>query len=67
MATQSCCLSLIFARSEPRQRSEWAVNQHRDSLALYVGYDSLAQFISIAENEAVGRVKFNSLQARRPA
>ena len=42
--------------------SEWAVNQHRDSLALYVGFDSLAQFIAVAENESIGRVKFNSLQ-----
>ena len=45
-------------------RSEWAVNQHRDSLALYVGFDSLAQYISIAENESIGRVKFNALQVR---
>lgn len=47
-------------------RSEWAVNQHRDSHALYIGFDSLASFFSIAENEAVGRVKFSSLQARAP-
>ena len=43
---------------------EWAVNQHRDSLALYVGFDSLTQYIAVAENEAVGRVKFNCLQVR---
>ena len=43
-------------------RSEWAVNQHRDSHALYVGFDSLNLFFAVAENEAVGRVKFNSLQ-----
>ena len=36
--------------------SEWGVNQHRDSLALYVGFDPLAQYIAIAENEAVGRL-----------
>ena len=47
--------------------SEWAVNQHRDSLALYVGFDPLAQYIAIAENEAIGRVKFNSLQVRTHA
>mmetsp|Transcript_13305 Transcript_13305/g.40328 ORF Transcript_13305/g.40328 Transcript_13305/m.40328 type:complete len:88 (+) Transcript_13305:142-405(+) len=41
---------------------EWAVNQHRDSHALYVGFDSLSSFFSIAENEAIGRVKFSSLQ-----
>mmetsp|Transcript_51041 Transcript_51041/g.101559 ORF Transcript_51041/g.101559 Transcript_51041/m.101559 type:complete len:88 (-) Transcript_51041:266-529(-) len=41
---------------------EWGVNQHRDSLALYVGFDSLSQYIGIAENESIGRVKFNCLQ-----
>lgn len=41
---------------------EWMVNQQRDSLALYVGYDSLAHLIAIAENESIGRVKFNCLQ-----
>ena len=45
-----------------RARSEWAVNQHRDSLALYVGFDSLTHYISIAENESVGRVKFSCMQ-----
>ncbi len=42
--------------------SEWGVNQHRDSLALYVGFDPLSQYIAIAENESIGRVKFNCLQ-----
>jgi len=46
--------------------SEWAVNQHRDSHALYVGFDSLSMFFAIAENEAIGRVKFNSLQVWLP-
>ena len=46
----------------PWGRSEWGVNQHRDSLALYVGFDSLTQYIAVAENESVGRVKFNCLQ-----
>ena len=49
----------------PSHRSEWALNQHRDSLALYVGFDSLSQYISIAENESIGRVKFNCLQVRK--
>lgn len=41
---------------------EWAVNQHRDSLALYMGQDTLSMYFSVAENEAVGRIKFNTLQ-----
>ena len=44
-------------------RSEWAVNQHRDSCALYVGFDSLSSYFAVAENEAIGRVKFSSMQA----
>lgn len=47
-------------------RSEWAVNQHRDSYALYVGHDSLASFFAVAENESVGRVKFSCLQVCPP-
>ena len=42
--------------------SEWAVNQHRDSHALYVSSDPLSMFFAVAENEAVGRVKFSCLQ-----
>ena len=42
--------------------SEWGVNQHRDSLALYVGFDSLSQYIAVAENESLGRVRFSCLQ-----
>jgi hypothetical protein len=49
-------------RTVRRARSEWAVNQHRDSLALYVGFDSLSHYIAVAENESIGRVKFNCLQ-----
>ena len=41
---------------------DWAVNQHRDSYALYVGMDSLSMYFAIAENESVGRVKFSCLQ-----
>lgn len=42
--------------------SEWAVNQHRDSLASYVGHHNLMEFFAIAENESKARVKFNFLQ-----
>lgn len=42
--------------------SEWGVNQHRDSLAMYVAFDPLCHFFAVAENESVGRVKFSCLQ-----
>ena len=42
--------------------SEWAVNQHRDSLSSYIGHHNLVEFFAIAENESKARVKFNFLQ-----
>lgn len=38
------------------------MNQHRDSLASYVGHHNLMEFFAIAENESKARVKFNFLQ-----
>ncbi len=42
--------------------SEWVVNQHRDSLASYIGHHNLVEFFAIAENESKARVKFKFLQ-----
>ncbi len=63
----SCHLRrLIWARTASlsvlHPRSEWAVNQHRDSCALYVGFNPLSSFFAVAENESIGRVKFSCLQ-----
>ena len=44
--------------------SEWVVNQHRDSLASYIGHHNLMEFFAVAENESKARVKFNFLQVR---
>eukprot|EP00794_Sanderia_malayensis_P009016 gene9015-9980_t len=41
---------------------EWMVNQHRDSIASYVGHYNLLEFFAIAENETKARVKFNLLK-----
>ena len=35
---------------------------HRDSIASYVGHSSMLSYFSVAENESVGRTKFNLLQ-----
>eukprot|EP01138_Halocafeteria_seosinensis_P006638 gb/GECG01006786.1/.p1 GENE.gb/GECG01006786.1/~~gb/GECG01006786.1/.p1 ORF type:complete len:139 (+),score=32.80 gb/GECG01006786.1/:1-417(+) len=38
---------------------EWAVNQHRDTLASHVGhFDQLALF-AVAENESIARTRYN--------
>ena len=38
--------------------SEWVTHQHRDTLSSIVGHPTLASYLAIADNEAIGRVKF---------
>jgi hypothetical protein len=42
--------------------SEWAVNIHRDSYASYCGHHSMLGYFAIAENESIGRVRYNFMQ-----
>ncbi|KAH3743965.1 splicing factor 3B subunit 5 [Pelomyxa schiedti] len=41
---------------------EWAVNQHRDSYASFIGHYHLLSYFSIAENAPVGRVRYRLLE-----
>ena len=41
---------------------EWAVNQHRDTYASYIGHHSLLAYSAVAENESIGRLKYQYLQ-----
>ncbi|CAI7815865.1 unnamed protein product [Closterium sp. NIES-54] len=41
---------------------EWAVNIHRDSYASYVGHHPLLAFFAVAENESIGRERYNFMQ-----
>jgi splicing factor 3B subunit 5 len=43
-------------------RFEWAVNIHRDSFASYIGHYPMMNYFAIAENESIGRVKYNLMQ-----
>ncbi|XP_063899890.1 splicing factor 3B subunit 5-like [Zophobas morio] len=43
-------------------RFEWLVNQHRDTYASYIGHHDIVSYVAIAENESIGRVKFNMLK-----
>ncbi len=45
-------------------RFEWAVNIHRDSYASYFGRHSMLQYFALAENESIGRVRYNMMQVR---
>ncbi|EAL71786.1 splicing factor 3B subunit 5 [Dictyostelium discoideum AX4] len=42
-------------------KHEWLTNQHRDSLSSFIGHSSFLSLFSIAENESVGRVRYNTL------
>lgn len=41
---------------------EWLTNQHRDSLASYLGHSDLLSYYAIAENETMARVRFNLME-----
>jgi len=41
---------------------EWLVNQHRDSLASYVGHPNLLHYFATVQNQSVGRVRYQMLQ-----
>jgi splicing factor 3B subunit 5 len=38
------------------------VNQHRDTLASHIGHYDMMSYFAVAENEAIGRVKYNMLE-----
>ncbi|EMS45892.1 hypothetical protein TRIUR3_17050 [Triticum urartu] len=44
-------------------RFEWAVNIQRDSYASYVGHYPMLAYFSIAENESIGRERYEFMQA----
>ncbi|RXH82868.1 hypothetical protein DVH24_003366, partial [Malus domestica] len=43
-------------------RYEWAVNIQRDSYASYVGHYPLLSYFALAENESIGRERYNFMQ-----
>jgi splicing factor 3B subunit 5 len=41
---------------------EWAVNQHRDTLASNIGHSDFVALSAVAEGESMGRVKYTMLE-----
>ena len=41
---------------------EWITNQQRDSYSSYIGHQSLLSYISVAENQSIGRTKYVLLE-----
>ncbi|KAG6470092.1 hypothetical protein ZIOFF_071146 [Zingiber officinale] len=44
--------------------SEWGVNIQRDSYASYIGHYPILAYFSVAENESIGRQRYNFMQVR---
>jgi hypothetical protein len=42
--------------------SDWLTHQHRDTCASIVGHPPLATYLSIADGEATGRVRFEMIE-----
>lgn len=40
---------------------DWVQNHHRDTYASFYGHDNLANFIGVAKNQSIGRVKYELL------
>lgn len=43
-------------------KHEWLVNQHRDTIASYIGHHNLISYFAIAENESIERMRFKQLK-----
>ncbi|XP_022848795.1 uncharacterized protein At4g14342-like [Olea europaea var. sylvestris] len=43
-------------------RFEWAVNIQRDSYASYIGHYPMLAYFAVAENESIGRERYNFMQ-----
>jgi len=41
---------------------DWLTHQHRDTSASIIGHYSLSQYLAIADNEAIGRIKFEQTE-----
>uniref|UniRef100_A0A0E0I9M4 Splicing factor subunit n=1 Tax=Oryza nivara TaxID=4536 RepID=A0A0E0I9M4_ORYNI len=46
-------------------RFEWALNIQRDSYASYIGHYPVLAYFAIAENESIGRERYNFMQLYR--
>jgi splicing factor 3B subunit 5 len=41
---------------------EWLTNQHRDSLASYLGHSDMLSYFAITENESKARIRFQLME-----
>ncbi|CAM9138799.1 unnamed protein product [Chrysoparadoxa australica] len=43
-------------------KHEWVTNQQRDAMASHVGHSDMMCYFAVAENQAVGRVRYQLLE-----
>ncbi|KAK9991796.1 hypothetical protein SO802_026781 [Lithocarpus litseifolius] len=55
-------IAVLDRASQTPTCSEWAVNIQRDSYASYVGHYPILAYFAIAENESIGRRRYNFMQ-----
>lgn len=41
---------------------DWAVEQHRDTISTYLGHSDMLLYFSSAQNESIGRTKYDLLE-----
>ena len=41
-----------------------ACNQHRDTLASHIGHYDMLSYFAVAQNESIGRMRYNMLEVR---
>lgn len=41
---------------------EWVTNQHRDTLASHIGHYDMLSYIAVAQNDSIGRVRYQLLE-----
>jgi splicing factor 3B subunit 5 len=41
---------------------DWAVNQHRDTIASHIGHQDMLSYFATAQNDSVGRVRYELLE-----
>ena len=49
----------MLTPAPPDFRSEWGTNQHRDTVASHIAHFDMLSYFAVAENEAIGRVRYN--------
>lgn len=57
----ACCICMLTGHADIT-KFEWLLNMHRDSYASYIGHHNMLSYFSVAQNESIGRVKYEFMQ-----